>query len=222
MPSCTERSASVPSLTKAPMVQEVNAVTDNAAVLQQRVTKGTNQFLATLAEPGESQFLTVLKPCSILLPHTHQRANEFYSVIFGIMDAGIAQESGAAQDITFDVNPGEVFVVPQGLLHHNHNAQCTPNAFLQSFTSSDPGALNVIGALAAMGAGSDAGAAAIAASGADLVEASAESAFALDQACLKRCGSPATGAPGDGLADLPDDFRALFRLPTAAEDGKKW
>jgi mannose-6-phosphate isomerase-like protein (cupin superfamily) len=204
------------------MVQEVNAVTDNAAVLQQRVTKGTNQFLATLAEPGESQFLTVLKPCSILLPHTHQRANEFYSVIFGIMDAGIAQESGAAQDITFDVNPGEVFVVPQGLLHHNHNAQCTPNAFLQSFTSSDPGALNVIGALAAMGAGSDAGAAAIAASGADLVEASAESAFALDQACLKRCGFPATGAPGDGLADLPDDFRALFRLPTAAEDGKKW
>jgi mannose-6-phosphate isomerase-like protein (cupin superfamily) len=199
------------------MVQEVNAVTDNAAVLQQRVTKGSNQFLATLAEPGESQFLTVLKPCSILLPHTHQRANEFYSVIFGIMDAGIAQENGAAQDITFDVNPGEVFVVPQGLLHHNHNAQCTPNVFLQSFTSSDPGALNVIGALAAMGAGSDAGAAAIAASGAELVEASPEGAFALDQACLKRCGFPATGAPGDGLADLPDEFRALFGLPA----GKK-
>jgi hypothetical protein len=58
-------------------------VTDNAAVLQQRVTKASNPFLATLAAPGESQFLTVLKPCSILLPHTHQRANEFYSVIFG-------------------------------------------------------------------------------------------------------------------------------------------
>ena len=64
-------------------VQDVTAVTDNAAVLQQRVTKGTNPFLSTLAEPGEAQFLTVLKPCSILLPHTHQRANEFYSVIFG-------------------------------------------------------------------------------------------------------------------------------------------
>ena len=58
-------------------------MTDNAAVLQQRVTKGTNPFLSTLAEPGEAQFLTVLKPCGILLPHTHQRANEFYSVIFG-------------------------------------------------------------------------------------------------------------------------------------------
>ena len=64
-------------------MQDVSAVSDNAAVLQQRVTKGTNPFLSTLAEPGEAQFLTVLKPCGILLPHTHQRANEFYSVIFG-------------------------------------------------------------------------------------------------------------------------------------------
>lgn len=64
-------------------VQDVTAVTDNAAVLQQRVTKATNPFLSTLAEPGEAQFLTVLKPCGILLPHVHPRANEFYSVIFG-------------------------------------------------------------------------------------------------------------------------------------------
>ena len=71
------------SLTHSLHLQDVTAVTDNAAVLQQRVTKGTNPFLSTLAEPGEAQFLTVLKPCSILLPHTHQRANEFYSVIFG-------------------------------------------------------------------------------------------------------------------------------------------
>jgi hypothetical protein len=66
-------------------LQDQADVTDNAAVLQQRVTKASNQFLATLAEPGESQFLTVLKPCGILLPHTHQRANEFYSVIFGAL-----------------------------------------------------------------------------------------------------------------------------------------
>ena len=56
---------------------------DNEAVLQLQVTKGQNQFLSTLAEPGLAQFLTFLKPCSILLPHVHQRANEFYSVFFG-------------------------------------------------------------------------------------------------------------------------------------------
>ena len=59
------------------------AVTDNAAVLQRRVTKGQNQFLSTLAKDGEAQFVTALKPCGILLPHVHQRANEFYSVVFG-------------------------------------------------------------------------------------------------------------------------------------------
>ena len=130
----------------------------------------------------------------------------------GIMDAGISQENGAAQDITFDVNPGEVFVVPQGLMHHNHNRQCFPNVFLQSFTSSDPGALNVIGALAALGEGSEAGAAAIAASGAESIMPSPQGAFALDQACLKHCGFPKTGAPGDGLRDLPKDFQVLFGL----------
>jgi hypothetical protein len=56
---------------------------DNSAVLQLQVTKGENQFLSTLAEPGLAQFLTFLKPCAILLPHVHQRANEFYSVISG-------------------------------------------------------------------------------------------------------------------------------------------
>jgi hypothetical protein len=67
------------------VLQEAHEMTNNAATLQFRVTKSSNQFLSTLAEPGEAQFLTVLKPCSILLPHTHQRANEFYSVLYGAL-----------------------------------------------------------------------------------------------------------------------------------------
>ena len=140
----------------------------------------------------------------------------------GIMDAGISQENGAAQDITFEVNPGEVFVVPQGLLHHNHNNQCIPNVYLQSFTSSDPGALNVINALATMRDGSDAGFDAIKASGAVDIVGSDLAAFQLDQHCLKRCGFPETGAPGDGLDDLPDDFKVLFGLDVKKEDDKKY
>jgi hypothetical protein len=70
-------------LTLRRALQVAGALTDNAAALQQRVTTANNPFLATLAAPGEAQFLTAQKPCSILLPHTHQRANEFYSVIFG-------------------------------------------------------------------------------------------------------------------------------------------
>jgi hypothetical protein len=131
----------------------------------------------------------------------------------GTHTAGIAQENTFAQNITFDVNPGEVFVVPQGLLHHNHNQECTPNVFLQTFNNADPGAaLNVIGALAAFNAAGGDAAAAMIASGADSIIASKQAAFALDQACLKRCHFPKTGAPADGLKDLPDEFRRLFGL----------
>lgn len=77
--------------------------------------------------------------------------------VAGTMDAGIAPENGGPQNITFEVGPGEVFVVPQGTIHYNYNNQCIPNLFLQSFTSADPGAINVVGALAALRDGSDSG-----------------------------------------------------------------
>ena len=109
------------------------------------------------------------------------------------------------------MNPAETFVVPQGLLHYNHNQECVPNVFYQSFSDSDPGALNVIGALAAFNNAGGDGAAAILASGADQI-VDPKGAFALDQQCLKRCGFPKTGAPGDGLQDLPAELRALAGL----------
>jgi hypothetical protein len=65
------------------LVQNKVVKNDNAAVLQLQVTKVKNQFLATLPGPGEAQFVTVLKPCSILLPHVHPAATEFYSILFG-------------------------------------------------------------------------------------------------------------------------------------------
>lgn len=99
----------------------------------------------------------------------------------------------------------------QGLLHYNHNQKCTANIFFQSFDSADGGAINVIGALAAFAAAGGDALAALKAGGtgaADLMP-SAQGGFALDQACLKRCGLPETGAPGDGFGDLP---RALLPL----------
>lgn len=56
---------------------------DNAAVLQRQLTRGLNPFLSTLPKDGLGQFITALKPCGILMPHIHQRANELYSVIYG-------------------------------------------------------------------------------------------------------------------------------------------
>ena len=84
--ACARRVGGGGSLTAAPRgLQDVAAVTDNEAVLQQRVTKASNPFLSTLNAPGESQFLTALKPCGILMPHMHMRANEFYTVLSGAL-----------------------------------------------------------------------------------------------------------------------------------------
>jgi hypothetical protein len=130
----------------------------------------------------------------------------------GKMSVGIAQENLALQNITLTINPGEVFMAPQGLLHYNHNQQCEPNAFFQTFDSADPGVLNVIGALADFADDKGDGAAAMLASNAASVMASPQKAFALDQACLKRCHFPPTGAPNGGLTDLPPQFKALFGL----------
>jgi Cupin len=140
------------------------------------------------------------------------------AIAAGTMDAGIAQENMSRQNITFQVKPGQVFVAPKGLLHYNHNNQCHPNVYLQTFNSADPGALNVIGALAALRDGSAAGKAAIIASNAEFVEASPEMAFAIDDVCMKRCGYPDTGPHKDGLEDLPREFRVLLGLE--ADDGK--
>lgn len=130
----------------------------------------------------------------------------------GIMSAGIAQENTFLQNITFSVNPGETFVAPQGLLHFNHNQECVPNLFFQTFDSADFGALNVIGALGAFNAAGGDAAAAMVASGAQTVQASPQGTFALDQACLKRCGFPSEGAPNGGLDDLPAVFKPLLGI----------
>jgi hypothetical protein len=151
----------------------------------------------------------LIKPCGILLPHIHQRGTEFYSILWGTMTGGVAQENGGLQNITFTVYPGEVMIAPQGLLHFNHNNQCEALIFLQSFNSADPGALNIIGGLASLNGNSNGGSAAIKASNAGSVTASPQGAFALDQDCLSRCRLPTTGAP-DGWAGVPNEFRALF------------
>ena len=138
-------------------------------------------------------------------------AKGFERTFAGVMSAGIAQENGpdSAQNVTFSVAPGEVFIAPQGLLHYNHNQECSGLAFLQFFNSNDAAAVNIINALAALGK-VPYGDAAIRASTADSIKASEFMAFALDPVCLETCHFPATGAPGDGFDGVPKEIKALF------------
>jgi hypothetical protein len=94
-------------------MQEPPAKVDNGAVLQLQVTKANNPFLATLTEPGEAQFLTVLKPCGILLPHVHQRATEFYSILFGARSLA----SSARLSVCWQPHVGRCVITFQALVH---------------------------------------------------------------------------------------------------------
>jgi oxalate decarboxylase/phosphoglucose isomerase-like protein (cupin superfamily) len=182
---------------------------DNAAALTLQVDKGAQPFLSTLPAPGSAQFLTALKPCGIVAPHIHLRATEIYSVIYGTLNAGIAQENGAAQNITFTVAPGEAVVVPQGLLHAQTNSQCSSVALFQSFNNADPGSLTMGNALAALGAVSPG------LLGATNIQATSTGlgAFALDAQCLQRCNLPSNGGT---LDDLPENIKVMFGLTGAA------
>lgn len=75
-------------------MQMVAGLTVNHAVLQQKGTKSSNQFLSTLAAPGMSQYVTALKPCGLMLPHYHPRGNELYTVIYGVFRHPVTQITG--------------------------------------------------------------------------------------------------------------------------------
>jgi len=186
------------------------ALVENPAVRQLQADKTPFPILATLPNGGSSFFITALKPCGLLLPHVHQRATEQYIIISGVMGAGLSEENGGRQNVTFDVSPGQSFLVPQGLVHFNANKGCTPLVFLQAFNHADPGAINIIGALASLkGADNQT----LAASNAGSITASPQAAFALDPVCLSRCGLTSTG--GD-LSKLSSELQALMGLSTSS------
>jgi hypothetical protein len=109
-------------------LQEAPAKVDNGAALQLQVTKANNPFLATLTAPGEAQFLTVLKPCGILLPHVHQRATEFYSILFGARSLA----SSARLSVCWQAHMGRSVIGFQAVVHAmsgntHHNATYRPS-----------------------------------------------------------------------------------------------
>jgi oxalate decarboxylase/phosphoglucose isomerase-like protein (cupin superfamily) len=62
-------------------------------------------------------------------------------VVAGSITGLLAQELGSADNLTVTVGPGEVFIVPQGLLHFWGNLNCKPAVLFQSYDNADPGSV---------------------------------------------------------------------------------
>lgn len=189
------------------------SMVDNAAGRQLQADKTPFPILSTLPNGGSSFFITALKPCGIILPHVHMRATEQYVMISGTMNAGISEENGGRQNVTFTVGPGQSFLVPQGLLHFNANKGCTPIVFIQMFNNADAGTISVVGALAAL---KEVDYSTIAASNASSATPSPLGAFALDPTCLSSCGLTSAGGGFSKLSGEMQAFVGLTSTPPAS------
>ncbi|KAJ7586746.1 RmlC-like cupin domain-containing protein [Mycena floridula] len=107
--------------------------------------KGGSILLATvdnfpiLEELGISSAISIVEPCGLNIPHSHPRANEFFTVIDGILDTGFVQENGFNTEIETQLGKFQGTVFPMGSIHYQQNPTCSPAVFVAGLNSEDPG-----------------------------------------------------------------------------------
>ncbi|KAJ7226809.1 spherulin-1B precursor [Mycena pura] len=102
---------------------EGNLLTGDA-LRQLTVLKGGSSLLAT--------------PCGLSVPHMHPRANEFLTVVEGILDTGFVQENGFPDEVRTRLGKYQGTVFPMGM-HYQQNPTCSPAMFVGAANSEDPG-----------------------------------------------------------------------------------
>ncbi|KAJ7282359.1 spherulin-1B precursor [Mycena rebaudengoi] len=108
-------------------------------------SKGGSILLATvdnfpiLEELGISSAVSMVEPCGLNIPHHHPRANEFFTVIDGILDTGFVMENGFNTEIETQLGKYQGTVFPMGSIHYQQNPTCSPAIFVAALNSEDPG-----------------------------------------------------------------------------------
>ncbi|XP_059277690.1 germin-like protein subfamily 1 member 17 [Lycium ferocissimum] len=83
-----------------------------------------------------------LKAKGLIPPHTHPRATELITILEGTVYAGfLAPDTNFFKSHFFFkiLNPGDVFVIPQGLIHFQYNVGHKKAVILATFNSQNPG-----------------------------------------------------------------------------------
>ncbi|KAJ7171524.1 RmlC-like cupin domain-containing protein [Mycena filopes] len=83
--------------------------------------------------------ISLVEPCGMNIPHIHPRADEFFTVIDGVLDTGFVQENGFNTVISTQLGKFQATVFPQGSLHYQQNPTCSPAVFVAALNSEDPG-----------------------------------------------------------------------------------
>ncbi|GMH20570.1 hypothetical protein Nepgr_022411 [Nepenthes gracilis] len=89
-------------------------------------------------------------PYGLNPPHTHPRGTEILTVLEGTLYVGFVTSdlpNGKNQFFSVVLNPGDVFVFPQGLIHFQFNIGKTPAVAIASLSSQNPGAITIANAV---------------------------------------------------------------------------
>ncbi|KAJ7226796.1 RmlC-like cupin domain-containing protein [Mycena pura] len=112
---------------------------------QPTLSKGGSSLLATvdnfpiLTELGIAVAVFFVEPCGLSVPHMHPRANEFLTVVEGILDTGFVQENGFPDEVRTRLGKYQGTVFPMGSMHYQQNPTCSPAMFVGAANSEDPG-----------------------------------------------------------------------------------
>lgn len=84
-----------------------------------------------------------LAPNGFFPPHYHPRATELVSVLEGSVELGFITSYPEYKYFSKVLGPGDVFVVPAGLVHNVRNLGKKNGVALVAFNSQNPGVVNV-------------------------------------------------------------------------------
>ena len=81
-------------------------------------------------------------------PHTHPRATEILTVLEGTLYVGFITSNPENRFLSKELNKGDVFVFPQGLIHFQFNPNpYKPAVAIAALSSQNPGAITIANAV---------------------------------------------------------------------------
>ncbi|KAK4490616.1 hypothetical protein RD792_001304 [Penstemon davidsonii] len=83
------------------------------------------------------------KPNGLNPPHTHPRATEILVVLEGTLFVGFVTSNPGNKLFTKYLNPGDVFVFPEGLIHFQLNVGKTNAIAFAGLSSQNPGVITI-------------------------------------------------------------------------------
>ena len=142
-----------PKMVKAEdfLFQGLNKAGNTSNPLGSVVTRVNVNNLPGLNTLGVSLARVDFAPYGLNPPHTHPRAAEALVVLEGTVLVGFVTSNPGNNMknrlFTKTLYPGDVFVIPEGLIHFEFNIATTPAVTFNGFSSQNPGVITIANAV---------------------------------------------------------------------------